>query len=435
MTESLSDNQLIQGIVQRIAFGGNGIIRKDGLVIFVPFTAIGDEVEVRIIKKKKNYAEGQLNKIIHPGSHRVIPLCPYFGHCGGCQLQHLNYAAQLDYKKQSIQDALQRIGNIEIPLPITIVSADPQWHYRRYIQLTLHPFQEGYEMGYIAVDHRSLVPISECVIFLEKDSTLFQQLKELTHKLKRMDSEPARLTVLKNNDNSYILDFHFEKTFPSNAMMVFEKFLTSYSNIKGISIRSTSKKETIGNIEIQFSVDHLNFHLTPGAFVQNHFEQSISIYHSILEELEKAEVKRILDLYCGIGVLTILAAAKGFSMKGIENNPLAIELARANTNSNHVNVPFICANVEKVLEKILNEEKPEAVVINPPRTGIDPKVIKALTLHPMKKLIYVSCMPSTLARDLKELSAIYEIERCTAFDMFPQTAHVETLVVMKPRKR
>lgn len=421
----------IQGTVGAIAFGGKGIIRKDGLVIFVPFTAIGDEVLVKIVKKKKNFAEGELLSVITPSKDRVSPLCPYFGRCGGCQLQHLRYAAQLDYKKQCVEDALKRIGNIELSSPVTMMPANTQWHYRRHIQLTMHPAGTGYEIGYIATDNTSLIPVEECVIFTEKNHPLFHQLRKLCHDLKRNDLHPAKVSVLKANSREFLLDFRFAQSLPSNAQDVFSKALETLPFIRGINTSSDKNLKTFGNVEMEFSIDAFTFYVSPGVFIQNHSEQSLAIYQLILKSLEEHRIKILLDLYCGIGILSVLASAKGISVTGIENNPLAIKLAFRNASKNaQTMINFIQEDVEGLIDETLIKCKADAILVNPPRTGLDPRVIQALKQKPSPLLIYMSCMPATLARDVKELSQIYKIESCTAFDMFPQTAHVETLLIM-----
>lgn len=373
-------HEKIHGIIDKLALGGKGILRKDGFVLFVPFTLPQEEVEVEVTSLKKNYGEAKLLQVLKPSPERVEPHCPYFGVCGGCQLQHMSYPAQLEHKRQIIQESFAKIGKMEIP-PVEIVAAPKQYGYRE--RITLHI--QGLEVGYRGCDPSQFVPISMCPIFLDEPSSLFDKIKShLTP-----DSE-GRVEVLKT-PNDFLLHFHF-KNRPEDVI----------------------EKEILG-LKIQY---------TSGMFIQNYFEQSVKLYQEIVS---KVTTSPCLDLYSGIGITSLLLAKRGIETTGVEYNKGAVKAARNNQTLNQLKTAtFIASDVLTALKGKLKDKKFESMVVNPPREGLTKEIISHLGAP---QLIYISCDPATLARDSQEiLKRGYRLKSVKAFDMFPQTAHVETLV-------
>ena len=300
--------------------------------MFVPFVLPGEQVEFEITRSKKSHAFGHLLRVLKSHPDRVIPKCEYYGSCGGCQLQHASYELQLKIKQQFVEDALMRIGKLNIAIN-PIIGTDKQWAYRRRIKL--HE-QDG-QVGFIGVDGKSFVAITHCEIY---------------------------------SGNSLELD--------------------------------------------------------PDIFVQAHPEQSERLYQDLVLAIQKLGTPKILDLYCGIGILTAKLATLGCEIIGIELNPKAIEYAK----KNHIQkINWVTADVAQVINSYLKHDKPTVVLVNPPRTGLNPEVTQALAQYKPKHIFYTSCMPATLARDLKILyEAGYSIKACQPYDLFPQTTHVETVV-------
>lgn len=425
---------LSSGIVTGIASEGQGIIRQEGLVTFIPLTVPGDEIQYQITDRKKNFALGKLRHVIKASPERITPLCSYYGTCGGCQLQHINYAAQIAYKRQWIEEALRKIGKFAGIFVPPVAPANLQWAYRRRINLLLKCQNNAYHAGYVANDHKSLVEVETCPIFIEKDDPIIKNVQEICKKLTPADTTDGKVTILKS-DLGYILHFHF-KMLPSNADEVFSGFLKSPS-IGGILATSQKKSLQFGTIAASCTIDDLSFDFSPSTFIQNHPEQSLNIYKKITTIAEEAGAKRILDLYCGIGVSSLLLANQKMAVKGVELNPQSIKQANANAKKNGLSAftEFIAADVEKVLKQLLENDQPDFIIVNPPREGLSPKVTQTLKASPAKTIVYISCMPSTLARDLKILCEnTYEIASVDAFDMFPQTVHVETVVVLTKKR-
>lgn len=422
----MSEN--ILGNIVGVASEGQGIIRYEGLVIFIPFTVTGDIIRYRITKQKKNFALGELVEVVEPSPLRIAPLCPYFGTCGGCQMQHVRYDAQLALKRQWVEDALKKIAGLVVHVP-PVVPALQQWNYRRRINLVLRPDGDAFQAGY-TTDNRSLVAVEQCPIFADSADPIVSTVHSMAKQLVHAGPEEGRAAIHKSNDNRYTIHLHF-KTMPENIEDTCKKVLGECGSITGILATSARKTLQWGVLDTSLQIDSLRFEFSPKAFIQNHPEQSLKIYQEIEALGKKYTPKSVLDLYCGIGISSCLLARQGIAVTGIEANPEAVRLAQKNAKINKIKGSrFIAANVESVLNDLLTNSSFDMVIVNPPREGLSPAVVQALCEHPSKTLVYISCMPSTLARDLKLLCAQnYSVDAVTAFDMFPQTVHVETMVV------
>lgn len=425
----LTVDQIIEGEIETIAFGGEGILRYRGFVIFIPFTAVGDRISCRITRVKRSFAKGVLVELKRASQYRVTPQCPYFGACGGCQLQHLNEKAQLKYKLAAVNDALTRIGHLSIP-SFDIVPATLNWSYRRHITLHLRPKGKGFEAGYIGQDNHSLVVVQTCPIFNELEDSILQQLQQFIEQLPHFSQE-GRLVVLKNHRHQFILFFQFEHSWPVD-LPIFQSALQQFPTIAGILIQTSDNFISLGDPYSEHKLEGLTFRFSPETFIQNHPEQSANIYRQISQFATQSSQRHILDLYCGFGMTSLLLAKQGYSMTGIEQNPKAIQFAQENAAFNHLkNVRFIQGDVEKIMPQWLKNHQASLIIVNPPRQGLTKKVVQLLLKAQTESLIYISCLPSTLARDLETLSQDYKLEQGIVYDMFPQTAHVETLVYLR----
>jgi 23S rRNA (uracil1939-C5)-methyltransferase len=419
---------MITGQIDSLAFGGDGILRHQGLVIFVPFTAPQDLVEVEIVRKKKNHARAKIKQLQRPSVHRSEPLCPVFGQCGGCHFQHLNYSQQLESKRQFIQDALQRIGGITIQVP-PVIEATEQWHYRKHIKLKLLKSASCFKCGFVATDRQSLITIKSCQIF---NDDLF--LEKLGFYLSRLDSEYAEedsVRIVKTSVNRYFLAFSFSSELPKNSKAIAELMLSELEELEGIAMQSSIDLKTYGTINAEVQYGSFHFRFSPFGFLQNHYEQSQKLYQAAIAAIGSCEGS-ILDLYCGIGITTLMLAGQCSHIIGIESHEQTVELALQNAERNQINnADFICARVEDKIDELLGKFQPECILMNPPRTGVAEELITTISKHGVSRIIYISCMPATLARDLKAFRTKgYALESIQAFDLFPQTTHVEMLSVI-----
>ncbi len=413
--------------IDNIAFGGDGIARIEGLAIFIPFTLPGEKVEIEITQKKKNFAKASLLKILESSSERRTPPCPYFGKCGGCQLQHASYPLQLSLKKRFVEDSLTRIGNISYPTP-SLTPSLKELGYRRHISLKLKLVEGQFLLGFTSVEGSHL-PIYSCLLFNSEQDSILPALQDTFAKLDPLLTiSESSIRMIKHSQNRYLITCNFPSPLPPREIEVLKKSFKSIPSITGWIIKTPKQLFELGETTPSFTHKNLTFHYSPFGFVQNHAEQSGKIYDWIVEK--NLSSKKILDLYCGIGASSILLAEKGKEVIGVELNPLSIELAIQNAKQNQIEgIDFICASAETSTKKELDSFKPDTLVINPPKAGIDKEVLKEIVHSSCVSITYISCNPPTLARDLAFLIENgFVLKDLQAFDMFPQTTHVETAV-------
>lgn len=419
----------MKGTVVDLAFGGDGVIKDEGHVVFVPFAIPGEDVQYEIIKKKKNFAFGKLLSVDKKSRDRIEPKCPYFGVCGGCQLQHIAYPKQLDFKKKMVEDALKRIGHLFHDVK-PFKKSVREWEYRRHVTLSLKVEGDRFKAGYIAQDQQTVIPIDQCVIFINKESPIMKLVQELVSEFEPHSQQHAgRLSIFKLENQQFLLYFYFDQM-PANCDAVLKKWSVN-PLFSGLFSQGLGYGEPLG----YYLIDGMAFQFSPDCFMQNHPEESLNIYKLITSLAKQIAPQSILDLYCGIGISSIFLAKEGFKTHGIEGNPKAIQLAKANSEQLKIqNVTFEEADVNQVTLSSLKKLEPDLVIVNPPRTGLTSTVIEALLQHAPQWIFYISCMPSTMARDLKELcKETYQIKDVELFDMFPQTTHMETVVVLEKK--
>lgn len=415
---STKPNTTIQGIITSQAFGGEGILRHEGQVIFVPFAIVGDNVEVTITTKKKNFAQGRLKRIIVESPHRIKPRCPHFGICGGCQFQSIPSDYQALVKRSFVEDALMRIGNIQTPVQAIDPSKKP-FEYRRHIRLHF----DGHSLGYKAFWDNRIMDVTTCPIFLDNPD-LFKKLHDA---LKRV-SLPCDVMVHKNEHNGLII-----------GLILKEKISTLTSHIEsllgdppwdGIWIKAPDAELSFGNSLLRAKTLGLNLEYSPKAFMQAHPDESARLYEELLNRIRMINPKKVLDLYCGIGITALLMKQHGIDVIAVELNKEAIAMAQQNERNNQIEgIEWQVGDVERTLEHLLQKHTPDAVLLNPPRVGVSPKVKASIKKYKPAHILYVSCMPATLARDCRELCQEgYQVTFCKPYDLFPQTTHVETLI-------
>lgn len=428
----MNTNDMISGKVEKnLAFGGEGILKHNGQVVFVPFVAPEETISCNIVKLKKNFAVGELVTVEEKSDSRVAPECPYFGTCGGCQLQHLNYETQVAQKEVFVRDAFQRIGKIggvQVSKPIR---SDKQYGYRRHISLTIKKVSATSAIaGYAKTDGVTILQVEQCPIFVEKENMILKELQIYLSFFEMVD-ETSKVTILKNEQSQFILHFHFREL-PKNAKAMIEES-AKYKLFAGVIFGSKKETLSIGAKHAKSTIEDLTFTFTSDVFMQNNLQQSLYIYKKIKEIAKKSTSKDVLDLYCGIGISSLLLAKNGMNVTGVESNHRSIKMALQNAKNNKIsNVKFVVGLVEDALKEITI---PDFVIINPPREGLTASVIESLRKALPSRIVYISCMPSTLARDLKLLGEDnYTIEGCQPVDMFPQTTHIETVVSLVKKK-
>jgi tRNA/tmRNA/rRNA uracil-C5-methylase (TrmA/RlmC/RlmD family) len=356
--------------IEDIAFGGEGVGRLEEMVVFIPFVAPGEVAEVEVIELKKRFARARLLQVVEKSSHRVEPACRYFGQCGGCQYQHLDYATQLEIKHKQIGDLFERIGGVARSLVAPVAPCPKPYGYRNRIMIRSQwdKFKQGLNIGFIRSDSRLVVDIERCDI---AEEAINEQIA-----------------------------------------------------------RSRAYPPPKGGLKVVLRIPPEGWEVPPDSFFQNNFFLLPELVKTVRGMLGQGGAKHLLDLYCGVGFFGIELADLVQSFAAVELDALAIRAARKNAAARGiVNGEFAAATVEESLPKFLGRFSPEqtAVILDPPRKGCPAATLELLRQAGPRQLIYVSCHPATMARDLNILCAegVFKVAEVKPLDMFPQTGHVE----------
>ncbi|MDD2203280.1 MAG: 23S rRNA (uracil(1939)-C(5))-methyltransferase RlmD [Bacilli bacterium] len=396
---------------------GQGVSKIDDMIVFVENGLPDDEGEVLITEIKKNYARGRMVSFNQTSSSKQEAPCPFYNECGGCDLQHQLYKDQLAFKEDKIKTALTRIGGFNNVL-INKIIFDEQFYYRNKVTLKV----DGEQLGFYKRNTNEIVEIDNCIISNEKINEIIKMLKTF---VRHYNKNNFKSIMIRYSDALMIsVDSRNDKL--SSELVAF--LINKISNIKSISLNN---KIIYGENYIEEKIDNLTFKLSPTSFYQVNINVMKKLYCKTIEYVTKIENKTILDLYCGIGTISILLANHAKSVVGIEMVKSAVDNAIDNLAINGINnVMFIHGKVEKSLD-LLEEETVDTIVMDPPRNGVDKKTLDTIIKINPQQIVYISCNPATLARDLKILSEHkYELVEVTPFDMFPQTNHVECVVLL-----
>jgi tRNA/tmRNA/rRNA uracil-C5-methylase (TrmA/RlmC/RlmD family) len=362
--------------IHDLAFGGEGVGRVDDFVVFVPFVIVGETVEAEITEVKKNFARAKLLRLEKSSPERVEPECRYFTQCGGCQYQHIAYATQLRLKHKQISDLFERVGRIPADKIATVIPSPQPYGYRNRIMIRSQWNGPAKKLviGFIRADNNFVEDIEECKI-----------------------AEPAISEQIKN-------------------------------------VRANPPPK--GGIKIVLRIPPENWDVPPDSFFQNNFFLLPKLVETVRGFLRDGGAKHLVDLYCGVGFFGIELADLVELFVGVEYDRLAINSARKNAMTRKIsNGEFISATVEEVLPTLLQKFSPEktSVILDPPRKGCLPETLRLLRETKPSQIIYVSCHPATMARDLNILCAdgVFELARVQPLDMFPQTQHVECVADLR----
>jgi 23S rRNA (uracil1939-C5)-methyltransferase len=410
--------------IESMAFKGYGVSRTDGKVIFIPYSAIGDEGWVEPVEEKRNYATGKWVEILAPSPWRVEPPCPYFGTCGGCQWQHIEYAQQVEWKKEILKDILMRLGKLKEVPSITIFPSSDPYDYRTRVQLKV----EGEKLGYYQERSHQLVDIERCRIA----HPLVNEIISLIRKERFLLSPIKEVNInVSPEEGKGVLIFRVLKISREWGASV-RQVLKSHLVLKGITTLREGRITSLGKTYLSFTIPlNLTLRTSPGSFFQVDLKQNEKLIHKVLEFSGKQKNERALDLYSGVGNLALPLATVTQEVWGIEEDQVAVKDARSNARSNGVrNSEFICGKVEDVLRK-WDRGKPDLIILDPPRTGCKKAVDQVVGLKP-KRIVYVSCEPTVLARDLCLFSDRgYFLRELALIDMFPQTYHMEVIGLLQ----
>jgi 23S rRNA (uracil1939-C5)-methyltransferase len=445
----LERNNQIELTIDGLNSDGQGVGRYEGFAVFVPFALPGERVRAHIVKPGKSYAVAKLTEIIQKSSARVEPACGAFGRCGGCAFMHLDYAAQLSYKRLEVENALKRIGGFSDVAVKPVIGMDEPFRYRNKAAFPLG-LEEGKAcFGFFAPRSHRLIPLDDCVI---QQKALVDCAKAV-RKWANMNGVPVydeasgkgelRHVVARSNKAGEIIAVVVTK----GPLRCKEKLISALSDgVKGLAGILHNRNDQNTNVifgepfepvwgkeRLHETICGLTFDVSAASFLQVNPEQTEKLYREVEALLPADHKANIVDVFCGTGTITLLAARRAQKTVGIECVADAVADARRNAQQNGIdNAEFICGDAALELPKLVQAGfLPDAIIVDPPRKGCDPAVIEAMAQSGAKDIVYVSCDPATLARDCKKLrEGGYEIKSVQPIDMFPQTPHVETVVLI-----
>jgi len=397
-----------------MAHGGDAIGRHKGRAIFVPYAIPGEEVRAEIIDDRKRYARAKVIEVLEPSPARVEPRCPYFGYdkCGGCQWQHIDTPVQTRMKGLVTIDQLQRIGNFENPPVFEPVPDEVGWEYRNHALFRVDP--DG-RLGFLAARSHDVYPIKDCLILHPLLSRLFQSLDMVYPELEWLELRAGTAT-----GNLMLLLQAKEEESPSLEV----DFPLSIVQIR----HDDAVAPLIGLDYILEHVHDREFRISATSFFQVNSAQAAQLVNIVMGALDLKGREDVLDAYCGVGLFTAFIAEEAASVTGIEVNPAAVVDARHNL-AHLDNATLLEGPVMTMIREV--NRKIDAVLVDPPRTGLEPEVVDALVEHSPERIVYVSCDPATLARDCSRLvKQGYSLEWVQPVDLFPQTYHIENVALL-----
>ena len=394
-------------IIERMNHTGEGIAKYNDIVFFIPKTIPGDVVEVKEkdIINHKNYNQVLEYKIIEPSEKRIPIACPYYQNCGGCQLMSLSYQNQLEYKKNKVIDIFKKYTKLDINPQIIKTS---QYNYRN--KITLHV--NNNQLGLTEESSNKIVPIKKCIITSEKINKIIPILQE------KIDIKNIKKITIRQMNYKIMIQFE-GKLDHKKAIKILSEYVDSiYENNNLI----------YGQAYLEESLSKYIFDISPNSFFQVNLKGAQIIYNLVKEYIGKYN-QNILDLYCGTGSIGIYVSELCKNITGIEINKSSVEDAKRNIKKNNIkHIKVIQGNVGTILTQ---DKHYDTIIVDPPRNGLDKKTISTLLKINANQIIYVSCNPITLARDVNILKEKYQLSKITLVDMFPNTYHVESACLLE----
>ena len=462
-------NDTVRLIITDIGTNGEGIGRVDGYTLFIKDAIIGDVVEAKIIKAKKNYGYARLMNIITPSKDRIEPVCPVARQCGGCQIQEMDYQAQLRFKQELVKNNIERIGHISDYQMMPVIGMDEPFHYRNKAQYPVGMDKDGnIVMGFFAGRTHHIIDNTDCALGAKINSRILGIIKEYMqdNKIKPYDEDKHAGTVrhilIRNGYHTdqimVCLVINAESIKNSDDLV---KRLKDIDGMTSIMININRNKTNVilgdtckilwGKSYIEDYICDIRYQISPLSFYQVNPKQTEKLYSKALEYAGLTGNETVWDLYCGIGTISLFMAAKARKVYGVEIVPQAIEDAKNNARLNNIdNAEFFVGKAEEVVPAFYEELSrkaasgdeeakrgihPDVVVVDPPRKGCEETLLETVVKMSPKRMVYVSCDSATLARDLKFMEEHgYKVEKVQAVDQFGNTVHVETVVKLSLKK-
>ncbi len=446
--EKPKKNDEIEVIIERLGINGEGVAIFDGIVVFVPFALVGEKVLVHIISDKNSFLVGKIVKIIKSSEQRVNPPCPYFKKCGGCDVQHMPYEMQLKFKKEMVENNLKKYAKIDAKVE-DVVASENKLRYRNKFAFPVQDVSGEIKIGMYQKNSHRIIEIEDCLLQSENAKKILKKFKE--YMLENKISAYNELTkkgdvkhiVVREHDGKFILTVvvtnkKFNNFKPLIAKLknefcefgIFKNINTLNNNV----IFGEKDEHIFGLTELELNEFEINYFVNNRSFLQvNNYIKSV-VYKKIIETISSE--KNIIDAYSGAGLLSSVIAKSASRVWGVEIIKEATENAEKLKKMNNLyNLTNINGDCSVVIPNLAKELKGDfSVVVDPPRKGLDKSVVEAFLSSEPNKIVYLSCDPATLARDLFSLLEKYDIDFIQPYDMFPQSANIETLVCLKLKK-
>ena len=436
-------------------YEGEGIAKIDNKYpIFIEGALKGEKVKVRIVKVNKNFAYGKLMEVLEASEERVNPPCAIYKRCGGCKLQHASYKAQLDFKWDRVKDCVSKIGKLDPSIVKYPLGMEEPWRYRNKVQLPIGLINGEVKIGFFAPRSHDIIDMESCLIQDEIGDKVVKLTREW---IEKFNIRPYNVDG-EYDEKGIVRHIMIRRGFTTNEVMVVlvtngenlphkEEFVDlivkNIPGIKSVIQNINSKKTNVilglesktlwGEDTISDYIGDFRFNISPLSFFQVNPTQTEVLYGKALEYANLTGNEEVFDAYCGTGTITLFLSQKAKKVYGVEIIPQAIDNAWINAKENKVeNVEFFVGESEVVIPDLINKGvKADVVVVDPPRKGCDKKLLDAITNIDAKKIVYVSCDPSTLGRDLKVLEENgYKTLEVQPVDMFPNTAHIENVALL-----
>lgn len=436
-------NDIVRLTVESIGLGGEGIAHLDGQAVFVAGALPGEVCDAQLLKVGKSALWARVSRLLEPSPDRVQPDCPHYPKCGGCQFRHMSYAAEREAKRVRVEDALRRIGGLDLPVSV-IYGAENTERYRNKVQL---PVAAGPKVGFFRARSHDVVDVGDCLLQPETASAL----AEAVRRWMREFSVPAYDETAHKGLVRHVF-VRFSRTgalcclvvngrkLPHEAELV-AALRAAAPELSGVMLSVNRERTNVvlgkvsrvlwGDDYLDDTLCGLTFRVSAPSFYQVNRDQCEVLYCKALELAALTGTETVLDLYCGIGTISLVMAQRARRVVGAEIVPAAVADARANAERNGVaNAEFFRGDAAEAARRFAAEGlRPDVICVDPPRKGLAPEVVDAMAEMAPARMVYVSCDPATLARDLKRLlEKGYEVREAVAVDMFPRTAHVETVV-------
>lgn len=447
---ALQKNKIYRAEFTGYTADGAAVAHIDGMAVFVPGGAVGDQCDIKIVKVTKRLAFGRIERILVRSKHRIEPSCPYAGKCGGCCYQHLTYEEELRAKERKVADALQRIGGLEGVLQ-GITGAEEITRYRNKAQFPVGQGEDGPYTGFFRPRSHDIVPAKDCQITSQTANQIAQIVCDWMrdHGIPAYQ-ETARTGLIRHiyvrtgasSGEAHLCLVAARSKLPEKDDLI-ARLTAAVPSLVGIVLNVNKRTDNVilgertlplwGEAELEDVLCGHVFRLSPHAFYQVNHAQTERLYACALDYAGLTGRETVIDLYCGAGTITLTLADRAARVIGVEIVPEAVENARENAARNGIeNVEFLCADAGQAAMMLADRgERPDVLTVDPPRKGLSPEAIDAILQMQPARVVYVSCDPATLARDCKLLCAGgYQAERAQAFDLFPRTHHVETVVLL-----